>query len=107
MERGEKFAQAISPATLIYGGGRFPCKISALEFHELYQQPGGVSEVKEIKATLRRMDVNPAIVFERGQQVKIERHLRGSDPQTLDLAVADGNTSDATCIYLTLERQPA
>jgi len=104
MEQGEAFSQALSPATLIYGNARFPCKIGGLKFHEVYQ-PGGVSAVRELKATLRRVDVNPAITFARGQTVQLERRLRGDkDSELLELSVADANTSDATLIYLTLER---
>lgn len=108
MEQGEAFSQALSPATLIYGNGRFPCKIGGLKFHEVYHEPGGATAVRELKATLRRVDVNPSLIFQRGQQVQIERKLRGAkESELLDLTVADANTSDATLIYLTLERQLA
>lgn len=108
IERGEAFTQSLSPASLCVGDSSAPvaCKIGHLKYHE-FLGAGGIRSVKSMRVSLRRMDVNPAIQFTRGQHVTVKRQLRGvKGEEALALQVGDDNGSDAVTICLTLERHP-
>lgn len=107
IESGEEFARALTPAKLKYAGTVFPCKIGALKFHEVLGQ-NGFRAVKSMNVTLRRMDVNPAIQFQRGQPAQVERQLRGGQTEeVVGLEIGDLNAGDGTLLYLNLERPGA
>lgn len=105
IQRGQRLARSLRPATLFYGEHQIPCTPGNLEFFErLRPDGGGFSGYKNQHVTILRSDIPAGVVFKRGQNCQV----RDEDTaEIFALVVGENNSTQATVMILNLQTNPA
>jgi hypothetical protein len=107
LERGQRRARELRPATLIWSGFSIPCTTSNLDFFERLTD-AGFSGVQNLHITVFRSDLpitdqsgNDLVVeFKRGQRVQVRDDDSGD---VFTLTVGDNNTRHSNFFLLNLQ----
>lgn len=105
IQRGQRLARSLRPATLLYGAHEIPCTPGNLEFFErLRADGGGFSGYKNQHVTILRADIPAGVTFTRGQNCA----LRDEDSaETVNLVIGENNSTQSTVMILNLQTNPA
>jgi hypothetical protein len=105
IQRGQRLARSLRPATLIYGGNEIPCTPGNLEFFErLRADGGGFSVHKGQFITLLRADIPTGVTFKRGQNCAVRDEDSGD---VFNLKVGENNSTQAAVMILNLQSDAA
>ena len=105
IQRGQRLARSLRPATLLYGGYEIPCTPGNLEFFErLSPDGGGFTTHKNKHITILRADIPSGVVFKRGQTCAVRDE---DSAEVVSLVVGDNNSTQASVMMLNLQTNAA
>lgn len=105
IQRGQRLARSLRPATLLYGAHEIPCTPGNLEFFErLNADGGGFSTYKNQHVTILRADIPAGVTFKRGQTCQVRDEDSGDIYQ---LIVGENNSTQSAVLMLNLQTNAA
>lgn len=105
IQRGQRLARSLRPATLLYGGHEIPCTPGNLEFFErLRSDGGGFTQHKGQHITILRADIPTGVVFKRGQNCQVRDE---DSAEVFDLVVGENNSTQSAVMILNLQTNAA